>query len=205
MTATASNSVNVKLDDKDIELPIVVGTENEHGLDISKLRAQTGYITLDDGYGNTGSCKSAITFIDGEKGVLEYVGIDIDSLARNSTFEEVVFLLWNDRLPSEQELKDFEAELRAEYALSAYMLDSVKNIPADASPMHVVRSMVSNLALEDPDCNDQSWTAERTKAIRVLAKTPAIIAAFDRMQRAMFAVTLPKFTAGRGMWTCFPT
>ena len=97
----------------------------------------------------------------------------------------MVFLLWNDRLPSDQELKDFEAELRAEYTLSEYMLESVNAIPADASPMHVVRSMVSNLALEDPGCNDQSWAAERTKAIRVLAKTPAIIAAFDRLRRGL--------------------
>ncbi len=145
----------------------------------------TATMHLDKGLDNTVIGESKKSFIDGQEGVLEYVGIDIDDLARHSTFEEVVFLLWNDRLPSDQELKDFEAELRAEYTLSEYMLESVKAIPSDASPMHVVRSMVSNLALEDPDCNDQSLAAERTKAIRVLAKTPAIIAAFDRLRRGL--------------------
>ena len=71
-----TNSAEIKLDDRSISLPIVVGSEGEHAIDISKLRSQTGYITLDDGYGNTGSCESAITFIDGEKGILRYRGID---------------------------------------------------------------------------------------------------------------------------------
>ncbi len=85
-------TISLKNDQIDIELPVVTGTENEKGIDISKLRSETGYITLDPGYGNTGSCKSNITFIDGEKGVLRHRGIPIEELALNSNFIEVADL-----------------------------------------------------------------------------------------------------------------
>ncbi|MGA1236714.1 MAG: citrate/2-methylcitrate synthase, partial [Limisphaerales bacterium] len=81
----SSKSIKLDLDGKVAELPVVVGTENEHAIDISSLRAQTGWITLDDGYSNTGSCKSEVTFIDGEKGILRYRGIPIEQLAQHST------------------------------------------------------------------------------------------------------------------------
>ena len=140
---------------------------------------------LDKGLDNTVIGDSSKSFIDGQTGVLEYVGIDIDDLARNSTFEEVVFLLWNDRLPTSTELNAFEAELRIEYGLSQGMIDSIRAMPHEASPMHVLRTMVSALALEDIECNDQSFEAERRKAVRILSKTPAIIAAFDRFRRGL--------------------
>ncbi|MBM44029.1 MAG: citrate synthase [Phycisphaerae bacterium] len=140
---------------------------------------------IDKGLDNTIIGESRKSFIDGQAGILEYVGIDIDDLARTSTFEEVVFLLWNDRLPTAAELESFETELRAEYSLSSEMVGMLKSIPHDASPMHVLRSMVSSLALEDPECNDQSLESERRKAIRVLSKTPAIIAGFDRCRRGL--------------------
>lgn len=143
---------------------------------------------IDKGLDNTIIGESRKSFIDGQAGVLEYVGIDIDDLARNSTFEEVVFLLWNDRLPTSDELESFEAELRLEYSLSPGMIDMIKAIPHEASPMHVLRTMVSGLALEDEGCNDQSYESERRKAVRVLSKTPAIIAAFDRCRRGLAIV-----------------
>lgn len=143
---------------------------------------------IDKGLDNTIIGESRKSFIDGQAGVLEYVGIDIDDLARNSTFEEVVFLLWNDRLPTSDELESFEAELRLEYSLSPGMIDMIKAIPHEASPMHVLRTMVSGLALEDEECNDQSLESERRKAVRVLSKTPAIIAAFDRCRRGLAIV-----------------
>ena len=83
----------LKIEGKEYKFPVVVGTENEHGIDISKLRSETGFITLDPGYGNTGSCQSAITYIDGEKGILRYRGIPIEELAEKSTFVEVAFLV----------------------------------------------------------------------------------------------------------------
>jgi len=140
---------------------------------------------VDKGLDNTIIGESRKSFIDGQAGVLEYVGIDIDDLARNSTFEEVVFLLWNDRLPTSDELESFEAELRLEYPLSQGMIEMIKGIPHEASPMHVLRTVVSGLALEDEECNDQSLESERRKAVRVLSKTPAIIAAFDRCRQGL--------------------
>src|SRR5438105_15600056 len=95
------------LNSKTCKVPIVEGTEKEKGIDISSLRDNTGYITLDDGYGNTGSCQSEITFIDGERGILRYRGIPIEELAEKSTFIEVAHLLIMGKLPSNSELTAF--------------------------------------------------------------------------------------------------
>src|ERR1043165_8911353 len=103
MTTTAK----IELDGKSYELPTVTGTEREKAIDISNLRADTGYITLDDGYGNTGSCTSGITFIDGERGILRYRGIPIEELAENSNFIETAFLLIYGHLPKRPELRRF--------------------------------------------------------------------------------------------------
>src|SRR5262252_10514502 len=94
-----------------LELPVVVGTEDEHAIDIAKLRAQTGYVTIDPAYMNTASTKSAITFLDGERGILRYRGIPIDELAEKSTFVEVAYLLIYGRLPNKVELATFSSEL----------------------------------------------------------------------------------------------
>src|SRR5436190_7279039 len=99
------------LNGKSSRLPIVKGTENELGIDISTLRDSTGYITLDPGFGNTGACKSEITFIDGEKGILRYRGIPIEQLAEKSTFSETAWLLIYGRLPTKDELERFSARL----------------------------------------------------------------------------------------------
>lgn len=140
-------------------------------------------MTMDKGLDHTIIGESTKSWIDGQKGILEYVGIDIDDLARYSTFEETCWLLLNDRLPTAAELDAFTTELRANYGLSEAMLTLLRSMPASASPMHVVRTLVSAIALEDPDCNDTSDEAEMNKAMRVLAKTPAIIAGFDRLRR----------------------
>src|SRR5215813_2207095 len=100
-------AVELKINGKSFDLPLVEGSEKERAIDISALRSETGCITLDDGYGNTGSCKSAITFIDGEKGILRYRGIPIEELAEKSTFIEVAHLLIWGHLPSSHELRKF--------------------------------------------------------------------------------------------------
>ena len=99
-----AETASLKIEDMTVELPIVVGSEGEKALDISKLRAETGYITLDQGYGNTGSCQSDITFIDGDKGILRYRGYAIADLAANSTFIETAYLLIWGELPIEEQL-----------------------------------------------------------------------------------------------------
>src|SRR5467141_3475359 len=98
------NTAEIRVDGKTSKLPVMEGTENERAIDISALRSETGFITLDDGYGNTGSCKSSITFIDGERGILRYRGIPIEELAEKSTFIEVAHLLINGKLPNSTEL-----------------------------------------------------------------------------------------------------
>src|SRR5262245_65712598 len=102
----------LKIGNKTIKLPIVVGTEGEHAIDIRKLRDETGYITLDPGYANTGSCRSAVTFIDGEKGILRYRGYPIEELAEKSNFLEVAYLLIYGNLPTRDEIKNFVGSIR---------------------------------------------------------------------------------------------
>ena len=139
--------------------------------------------TMDKGLANTIAAESQMSFIDGQNGVLEYVGIDIDALARNSTFEESVYLLWNCRLPSESELAAFTDQIRNEYALPDQMWQLIKDLPKTASPMHAIRTLVSALAMHDPEADEQSPEANTRKGIRLLAKTPALIANFDRHRK----------------------
>ena len=157
---------------------------------------------FDQGLVNTIAAETQMSFIDGEKGVLEYVGIDIDSLARHSTFEESTFLLWNGRLPNPAELTAFEAELRAEYALPEGLIAMIRETPADASTMHVVQTLVSALSLFDPECDDDSPEANIRKAIRLVAKTPTLIAAFDRHRKGKEIIPADenRSIAGNFLW-----
>lgn len=126
-----------------------------------------------------------MSFIDGEKGILEYVGIAIDDLARNSTFEETVFLLWNFRLPTKAELEKFKTDLRSRYELPKGMLNNIAALPKDAQPMHMLRTMVSMLSLYDANPNVIDLPSAREKALNMLAWAPAIVAAFDRHRRGL--------------------
>jgi len=135
---------------------------------------------FDKGLANTIASESAMSWIDGQNGILEYVGIDIDSLARNSTFEETVFLLWRGKLPTAGELAAFTTTIQGQYELPEPMWDLVRRIPVDAGPMHATRTLVSALALYDPEADDPSTEANERKGIRLLARTPALIANFDR-------------------------
>src|SRR5688500_6578888 len=107
----AQDSIELTHDGRTVSFPLVRGTENETAIDITKLRSSTGLITLDPGYGNTGACRSAITFVDGEKGVLRYRGYPIEELAEHSTFLEVAWLLVNGELPTRVELSTFSTEV----------------------------------------------------------------------------------------------
>src|SRR5947208_13895613 len=135
----------ISVADKNIELPIVEGTEAEHAIDIAQLRAQTGHITLDPAYGNTGSCKSAITFIDGEKGVLRYRGYPIEELAQSSTFLEVAWLLINGELPTRAALAGFINEVTHHTMLHENFNRFFEPLPKDAHPMPVCAAAVGAL------------------------------------------------------------
>jgi citrate synthase len=137
------NKAELKLDGKTYTFPIVEGSEKERGIDISALRNDTGCITLDEGYGNTGACKSAITFIDGEKGILRYRGIDIAELAEKSTFIEVAYLLIKGKLPNSTELKRFSELLTQSELLHEDMKHHFEGFPPNAHPMAILSAMIN--------------------------------------------------------------
>jgi len=140
---------------------------------------------FDKGLANTIAAETQMSFIDGGKGVLEYVGIDIDALARHSTYEETVYLLWNTKLPTQAELDALKGALQAEYEIPDAIYDMIKSFPKDAVPMHALRTLVSALALHDADAVSSETTPEgieraKRQALRLVAKTPTLIANFDR-------------------------
>jgi citrate synthase len=162
------------LNGKEYSLPVVEGTECEVAVDISQLRAQSGAITLDSGYGNTGSCKSAITFIDGEKGILHYRGYPIEDLAKNSNFVEVCYLLIYGNLPSNTELDNFRKQLTYHSLIHEDMKKFFEGFPRTAHPMGVLSSMVASLSAFYPDTDYQ--TDVNLNVIRLLAKLKTIVA-----------------------------
>jgi citrate synthase len=143
MSDTNSKTARLEIEGKITELPIVIGTENEKAVDISNLRAQTGYITLDDGYGNTGSCQSAITFIDGERGILRYRGIPIEEMAERSSFVETAYLLIYGQLPTRAQLKNFSDLLTENQYLHEDMTFHFQGFPSSAHPMAMLSAMIN--------------------------------------------------------------
>jgi citrate synthase len=138
-----SEQAKLEIGGKVYQLPIVVGTEDEHAVDISKLRQESGCITLDEGYSNTGSCSSAITFIDGEKGILRYRGIPIEELAEKSSFIESAYLLIYGHLPTSLELRRFSDLLTQNEMLHEDMKFHFEGFPPNAHPMAILSSMIN--------------------------------------------------------------
>ncbi|MEM7755337.1 MAG: citrate/2-methylcitrate synthase [Planctomycetota bacterium] len=131
------------------------------------------------------AAETKISYIDGTNGVLEYVGIPIGQLAQHSTFEETVFLLWNQRLPSKAELADFTNELRQRYELPAGIEQRITSLPTNAQPMHVLRTMVSALGMHDAEPNEIDLDRARRKALNILGHAPTLVAYFDRYRRGL--------------------
>ena len=140
--ATAS----LKIDDKDFLLPILTGTEGDRALDTRRLRAETGCIAYDQGYGNTGSCESAITYLDGDNGILRHRGYPIDQLAQYSDFVETAYLIIYGELPNAKKRKDFGLLLRKNAAIETQMQKIFEGFPQDAPPMAMLSSIVGSLA-----------------------------------------------------------
>ncbi|MFO7591805.1 MAG: citrate synthase [Acidimicrobiia bacterium] len=165
--------------EQEVELPVVRGTEDELGIDISKLRAQTGLVTLDPGFVNTGSCESAITFIDGEQGILRYRGIPIEQLVsgHQPSFLETAYLLIYGDLPTEAELDEFRFSIRKHTLLHEDAKRFFEAFPKDAHPMGVLSSVVSALSTFYPDSSDpHDPAAVQLSIIRLMAKLPTIAA-----------------------------
>lgn len=168
------SSAKLILDGTEYELPVIVGSENETGIDIRKLRAGTGAITLDSGYGNTGSCESGITYIDGEKGILRYRGYPIEDLARMSSFVEVCYLLIYGELPTRSELDEFRYRLTRHSMIHEDMKKFFEGYPPTAHPMAILSSMVTSLSPYYPESDDEATT--NLNIIRLLAKVKTIAA-----------------------------
>jgi len=160
------------------DLPIVTGTENEKAIDISKLRAQSGLITLDYGFKNTGSTSSAITFLDGEKGILRYRGYSIEELAAKSTFLETAYLIIYGELPTKQEFDKFVKDITMHTMVHEEVKSILDGFPSKAHPMGVLSSLIGALTAFYPDALDPNRSADEVNIsiIRILAKMPTIAA-----------------------------
>ena len=158
------------------EFPIITGSENESAIDIKTLRTQTGIVTLDPGYKNTGSCESGITFLDGEKGILRYRGYSIEELAEKADFLEVIYLLIFGELPNKEELEKFLHDIRKEMHVDEEMKKILDAFPRSAHPMGVLSSMTSALIAFNPSSVNVSSEADMYHAIvRILAKFPVLV------------------------------
>ncbi|MBL7225717.1 MAG: citrate synthase [Desulfobacteraceae bacterium] len=155
-----SETAKLIIDGTTYEIPIVTGTEGERAIDISRLRAETGIITLDPGYANTGSCESSITFMDGEKGILRYRGIPVEQLAERSSFRETAYLLINGELPSTEELNRFSVRLNDHSLVHEDMRAYFENYPRYAHPMGILSSMINALRAFYPTLPQRSEEEE---------------------------------------------
>lgn len=167
-------TATIQLPEGSFELPIVEGTEGEKAIDISSLRGKTGYVTLDSGYMNTGACTSAITFIDGEKGILRYRGIPIEVLAEKSNFLETAYLLMYGKLPKKEELDSYTDRIKRHTMLHEDTKRFYDGFPRDAHPMAMLASVVSSLSTF---YQQEEGTPEEIfdkSAVRLLAKLPTI-------------------------------
>ena len=176
-TTTLPATATLTLGDLEIQLPVVGGSEGEIGLDIRRLRAETGCVTYDPGLGNTGSCTSEITFLDGEQGILRYAGYDIAELAERSHFLEVAWLLIKQQLPTEQQLTDFEREVTYHTMLHEDLKRFFSALPKAGHPMAICAATVGALStfyeeVRYEDAEEERWAA----AVRLLAKMPTIAA-----------------------------
>ena len=166
------------LEGKEFEFPVIEGTENEKAIDISTLRDTTGYVTLDTGYKNTGATKSAITFLDGEKGILKYRGYSIEELAEKASFIEVTYLLIYGNLPTKAQLDAFTNSITKHTLVHEDMKQFFEAYPAKAHPMGVLSSMVCSLSTFYPESLDpnRSPEAKDLTVHRLLAKLPTLAA-----------------------------
>ena len=160
-----SKTAILEFDGKKFEFPLIVGTENEVAIDINKLRDLTGAITMDSGYKNSGSCKSDITFLDGEEGILRYRGYSIEDLAEKADFLEVSYLVIFGELPTKQQLTQFETDIRKYTLVNEEMKNIIDGFPKTAHPMGVLSSLTSALTAFNPKVVNVENESEMYEAI----------------------------------------
>ncbi|MDN3579818.1 citrate synthase [Mucilaginibacter flavus] len=172
-----SETAQLIIGDKTFELPVIEGTEGEKAIDISKLRDQSGYVTLDIGYKNTGATKSAITFLDGEKGILKYRGYSIEQLAENASFIEVAYLLIYGELPTETQLADFQYQVSRHTLVHEDMKKFFDGFPSKSHPMGQLSSLIGALAAFNPESLKQGLSTEEVnlEIMKLLAKMSTVV------------------------------
>jgi citrate synthase len=176
-TLTGSETVSIGLDGRQLELPVVTGSEGERAIEIGKLRSESGLITLDPGYGSTGTCTSAITYLDGERGILRYRGYPIEQLAEHSSFLEVAYLLIYGELPTRVELDRFTANVTHHTLIHEEMRRFFDSFPYDAHPMAVLAAGTVGLSTFYQDSHDPfDEQAVEITINRLLAKLPTLAA-----------------------------
>jgi citrate synthase len=172
-----SEKATLEYNGKKYEFPVIKGTEEELAIDIKNLRSATGMITIDPGYKNTGSCESAITFLDGEKGILRYRGYSIEELAEKADFLEVAYLLIFGELPNKEKLAQFHKDIKSESHVDEEMKKILDGFPKSAHPMGVLSSLTSALIAFNPSSVNVSSEKEMYWAIvRIMAKFPVLVA-----------------------------
>ena len=188
-----NKKVEISFQDEKIELPVIIGSENEQAVDISKLRSQTGLITLDRGFKNTGSTSSSITFLDGERGILRYRGYSIEELAQHSSFLEVSYLLINGQLPNVNEINNFKSEITNHTLVAEDVRSILDGFPPRAHPMGVLCSLVSSLTAFYPKSLDPNRSLEEINGtiIRTIAKLPTL-AAWSYKNRVRQPIIYPR-------------
>ncbi len=177
-----TDTVKLVYGEKEFELPVVEGSEGEKAIDISQLRATTGLITLDPGYANTGSCTSAITFMNGEEGILRYRGIPVEVLAEKATFKETVYLLIHGRLPRRDELTQFSILLNDHSLVHEDMRTFYESFPRSSHPMGILSSMVGALRSFYPELQDLEEEINMT-VTRLLSKIRTMAAMSYKISR----------------------
>ncbi len=173
-----SDSAKLSFNGQDFEFPVITGTEKESAIDIAKLRSATGLITIDPGYKNTGSTTSAITFLDGEEGILRYRGYRIEDLAEKSTFLEVSYLLIYGELPTQTQYEDFSKEITRHTLVHEDIKKILEGFPSNAHPMGVLSSLICSLTAFYPDSLNPNRSEEEVNMsiIRLIAKMPTFAA-----------------------------
>ena len=182
-----SKIATLEIDGKKYEFPMIKGTENEYAIDIKELRSVTdGVITIDPGYKNTGSCESAITFLDGEKGILRYRGYSIEELAEKANFLEVAYALIFGELPTKDQLRKFEADIKDQSEVDEDMKKILDGFPKSAHPMGVLSSLTSALIAFNPSAVDVSSEEAMYNAIvKIIAKFPVLAAWTMRKRKGL--------------------
>lgn len=173
-----ANTATIEVNGKKIELPVIEGTENELAIDISNFRsASDGVITIDPGYKNTGSCESAITFLDGEKGILRYRGYSIEELAEKADFLEVAYLLIFGELPTKEQNDKFHDDIKAQSVVDEDVKKIVEAFPKSAHPMGVIASLTSALTAFNPSSVNVNSEADMYKSVvKIMGKFPVLVA-----------------------------